>query len=96
MQCHQNDAKSLDVIEMRDVIEKLCHKGTCFVTPDLTFFITNDYILFSLALSSCSQLSRGYMFILVPFLHYHFLRLRYCSRRNPSVRKGDVGREGKK
>ena len=51
--------------------------------------------MFSLLLFlSYSQLSRGYMFILAPFLHYHFLRLRYCSRRNPSVRWGE--REGGK
>lgn len=37
--------------------------------------------IYSLLLSLC----RGYMFILAPFMHYHFLRLRYQSLRNNSV-----------
>ena len=41
------------------------------------------YLCLSLPLSL--PIRSGYMFILAPFMHYHFLKLRYQSVRNNSV-----------
>ena len=32
----------------------------------------------------------GYVFILAPYLYYYFLKMRYTSRRNPSVRSDEL------
>ena len=74
-----------------------CHKATHLIMPcdkaDFTFHSLSPPLSLSPLLppSPSLPLSSGYMFILAPFLHYHFLRLRYCSRRNPSVRWGGKG-----